>query len=81
MNIRKFLTNIFEFQTTKTSRSQSDTILKQKGSYTLKKASKFFDHISVEIKLANLAINENDLLNFSIANKVLVFVIPKIMTT
>ena len=38
------------------------------------------DHISVEIKLENLAIDENDLLNVSIADNDLVFVIAKLNT-
>ena len=53
---------------------------KNKRIIHLKKTPKIFDHISVEIKLANLAIDENDLLNVSIADKGLVFVIDKLNT-
>ena len=64
--MRKFLTNIFEFHTFEISRLHSGKILKQMDHTSLKKASKIIDHIYIEIKLANLAIDENDLLVFVI---------------
>ena len=47
---------------------------KTKGSYNLRKVPNIFDNISVDIKLANLAIDENDMFNVSISDDDLVFV-------
>ena len=47
---------------------------KTKGSYNLRKVPNIFDNISVDIKLANLAIDENEIFNVSISDDDLVFV-------
>ena len=68
-NIRKFLTNIFEIHTLQKSRSHSDKILKQ--NLKLRKGPNIFHHIAFEIKLASLAIVENDLLNVLLLTRIL----------
>ena len=47
---------------------------KTKGSYNLRKVPNIFDNISVDIKLANLAIDENDVFNVSFSDDEIVFV-------
>ena len=47
---------------------------KTKGSYNLRKVPNIFDNISVDIKLANLAIDESEIFNVSISDDDLVFV-------
>ena len=47
---------------------------KKYGSYNLRKVPNIFDNLSVDMKIANLAIDENDLFNVSIADEDLVFV-------